>query len=67
MKFRMKKPDHPRPVSSRALNVNQRCTMKVVVFLSLENQWHLSMTSYLEHCFCAKLDNTAKVLGKKDL
>ena len=67
MKSGMKKPDHRRTVSGRAVNVNQRCTMKIVVFLSLENQWHLSKKSNLEHCFHAKLDDTAKVLGKKDL
>ncbi len=67
MKFRTKKPDHRRTVSGRAVNANQRCIMKVVVFLSLENRWHLSMTSNLEHCFHANLDDTAKVLGEKDL
>ena len=59
MKFRMKKSDHRRTVSSRALNVNQRCTMKIFVFLSLEDRWHLSKKSNLEHSFHAKLDNTA--------
>ena len=67
MKFCTKKSDHGRTVSSRALNVNQRCTMKIVVFLSLENRWHLSKTSNLEHSFHAKLDDKAKVLGEKDL
>jgi hypothetical protein len=37
MKSHMKKPDHPRTVSGRAVNVNQHCTMKIVVFFSLEN------------------------------
>ena len=61
MKFCMKKPDHRHTVSGRAVNVNKRCT------LFLENRWHLNMTSNLEHCFHAKLDNTAKILGEKDL
>jgi hypothetical protein len=56
-----------RTFSSRAVNVNQHCTMKIIVFLSLDNQWHLHDQSNLEHSFHAKLDNTAKVLGKKDL
>jgi len=41
--------------------------MKLIVFQSRDNHWHLHKKSQLEHSFHAKLDDKAKVLGEKDV
>jgi len=61
------KPDLRRTVSGRAIDDSQRCKMKLIVFQSHDNRWHLHKNSQLEHSFHAELDDKAKVLGEKDL
>jgi hypothetical protein len=61
------KPDLQRTVSSRASGDSQHCKMKLIVFQSYDNRWHLHKKSQLEHSFHAELDDKAKVLGEKDL
>jgi hypothetical protein len=41
--------------------------MKIIVFQSYDNRWHLHKSSQLEHSFHAELEDKAKVLGEKDL
>ena len=41
--------------------------MKIGVFLSADNRWFLLLNSYLKHSFHPKLDESAMVLGEKDI
>jgi hypothetical protein len=43
------------------------CQMKICVFLSTDNQWFLLMNGNLEHSFHPEFDNTARILGEKDI
>ncbi len=66
-KLTMKKTIYRRTVSGRALDVNQSCPMKIIVFLSSNNWWYLHTNSILEHRFHQKLEDTARTLGEQDL
>jgi glutamine amidotransferase PdxT len=67
-KHQLKKPDVRRTVSGRAIDKNHCCKMKICVFQTYDNRWHLhAQTSSLEHSFHPELDDDAKALGEKDL
>ena len=61
------KPDLRHTVSGRSIEDSQRYKMKVIIFQSYDNCWHLHQNSQLEHSFHAELDDKAKVLSEKDL
>jgi hypothetical protein len=67
-KHLLKKPDVRRTVSGRAIDKDHSCQMKICVFQTHDNRWHLqASTSNLQHSFHPELDDDAKALGEKDL
>ena len=67
-KHQLKKPDVRRTVSGRAIDEDHSCKMKISVFQTHDNRWHLNaQTSHLQHSFHPALDDDAKALGEKDL
>jgi hypothetical protein len=45
-----KKIDVRRRVTSRALSNDEKCTMKLVIYLSKNDEWFLHKNSCLDHC-----------------
>jgi hypothetical protein len=67
-KRQLKKPDLRRTVSGRAIDKDHSCKMKISVFQTHDNRWHIhAPTSNLQHSFHPELDDDAKALGDKDL
>lgn len=62
--------DDPRArrcVSQRAPSREKTCPMRLLVYLSNQNEWYLQTNSCLQHKFHPKLDNSAMVLSQKDM
>ena len=61
--------DDPRArrcVSQRAPSREKTCPMRLLVYLSNQNEWYLQTNSCLQHKFHPKLDNSAMVLSQKE-
>ena len=62
--------DDPRArrcVSQRAPSREKTCPMRLLVYLSNQNEWYLQTNSCLQHKFHPKLDDSAMTLSQKDM
>ncbi len=65
-KHQLKKPDVRRTVSGRAIDEDHSCKMKISVFQTHDNRWHLNApNSHLQHSFHPKFDDDAKALARR--
>jgi hypothetical protein len=56
-----------RCVTQRAGSPDEQFLMRLVLFLSINNQWYLSTSSSLEHCHPPPLEEQVTLFSQKDL
>jgi len=67
-----KKPNKNSPVNARrcvtqcATSSDEQCPMRLIFFLSNNNQWYLHTSSCLSHCHHPQLGEHAILLSQKD-